>query len=161
MTIRLVALLLLLSSCVKSDPWSLTTIQTKGLETPLSRLYYHTSDRVNGIDLEILIAQGKLVSFLQVHREAIPPLSKQPDKARGKLILEGQAYPFIAERHGGGQRLNLPEKSQDQIISLLKEGKSFTLQVDGYEEIIQPGEFSKKWNKIKENSYTIPFHLPF
>lgn len=158
---RAIIFLILLSSCVKSDHWSLNRIQTKGIDSALCRLYYHTKDRVNGIDIAMIASGAKITTYLQVHSEAIPPFSKDPQKARGKLLFQDQELFFLADRHSGGQRLNLTDEIQKKILELLEQNIAFIIRIDGYEEKVTPGLFKEKFQTVQQNSYIIPFHLPF
>lgn len=132
-------------SCSHQDQWSVKHIET------VSRLCYHSEDKVGGIDIEMLKNNEQLSTYLQVRAGIIAT-----DKA--KLIIEGKETAFTLERHRGGQRFNVPPQMQEMMLQALTNGKSLILKVAGYQEIVEPGEFNKKF---QNSSYTIPFHLPF
>ena len=128
--------LLFLSACTHADQWTTSHIKIKGLDSGLTRTLYHTKDKVNGIDIELLEAKEHLTAYLQVHSQTIPPCKNDPKKCSGELIVRDRTYLFLAERHAGGQRLNVPQDIQTLMIKLIEEKKSFTLKIEGYEETV-------------------------
>ncbi len=153
-------LFLLLAGCAKSDPWSLDTVKAGGSYNS-SKLCYHAEDQVNGIDLELLSASEKLSIYLTVHSHAIPFYPNDPKKALVRISNPHKKMTFLAHRREGGQRLLLPESAHDFVLSSLQNGEPLTLQIPGYITTIEPGYFSKYFEKLQHPlPFELTIHLP-
>ena len=81
------------------------------------------------------------------------PLPDDEAKTSIQLIMEdGETLILYPYRFEGGQRLLLPSEASDFIITLLSEGKSFTIKVGRNELAIVPENFQISY----ENLMSVP-----
>lgn len=81
-------------------------------------------------------------------------------KAVVHIQTENKKSSFLADFHSGKQRLRCTKALQDELVLLLKEGKKVTIEVDGYQEIVEPYQFEKFFKHLQSPPFRIPFHLP-
>lgn len=151
--------LLLLSflSCNQSDSWQISRIETGTPKFDSSKLTYHSPDRSNGIDLEMLHTHQSLHFYLQVHSQTIPAYQGNPKEALVNITIGETKHALVAPRHEGGQRLLLPDSAHDIIITALKANQPIKIELEGYSASIDPAQFSEYFNEMQHPSL---FRLP-
>jgi hypothetical protein len=153
---------LFLVGCATKGNWKLSHVQSGSAKFNSSKLTYLASDKLNGIDLEILCTQTSSHAFVNVHSHPIKPYKGDPKVAYLTVRIGEESIPCLAARHEGGHRLLLPQEIQDAIIQALYEQKTIVLETSGYKSELEPQDFSKKYQKLKKPpSFSNPFHLPF
>ncbi len=146
---RIVALLLLLCSCARNDSWSASYIKSGHSEFDSSKISYHSQDRAQGLDLEILQVGGLTHAYFQVQSHTIASYEGNPKKALLTFVVGEDTYSDIALRHEGGQRVSLSDKMQQLLLSSLQKNLSVTVRLGSFETIIKAEKFTKYYTEGK------------
>ncbi len=158
----LLLLLVLLSACRHSDRWAYNQIESGDKQFNSTKLSHHTSDLVNGLDLEFMRIAGEIRTYLNIHSLPIPSSKEDPKTTSGFLTIGSEKHPFQAFRHEGGQRLLLPKEISELIIQALSHNLPVHIKVFGYSSTITAEGFEPKFQKMMKDSHLQnPFHLPF
>lgn len=113
-----------------------------------SRLAYLSSDKINGIDLEFFFIQDGLKSYLVTHSRPIPSSRDDSHLSQAVVQTQGKTHTFLIHRLKGGQKLLLTQEMQELLLSLLSRDEPLTLKLEGYQEVIQPGQFKSYLAKM-------------
>lgn len=146
-------LLLLLASCQRNAQWQYHNIHETTSKT--TRIHYRSHDPVQGIDIEMIKADGEMITYLQVHSQPIVPSEDCTEKALVKMVTNKKQKTFLASIHRGGQRVRLSEILQTELISSLAEGNPVTLELSGYRESVNPTYFKQVFGKLSEKSPSV------
>ncbi|NGX27368.1 MAG: hypothetical protein K940chlam6_01302 [Chlamydiae bacterium] len=145
--------LLLLSSCQRHSQWQCHHINEKTAKA--TRVLYRSEDPVQGIDVEMIQADGELATYLQVHSQPLLPSEEDPEKTEVTITTAQSEMTFLAPFHRGAQRVRLSEELQTQLISILKEGNPITLELTGYRETIDPERFQKVFKRMGKKAPSV------
>ena len=147
--------------CTQNTDWSVSYLTSSNTEFSSARLFFPTKDWVNGIDVEFVQTSDGLHAYLQVHSHPIPPYLDNPKEALVNLQTENNSCCGAAIRREGGQKILLSPILQDFLLSSLKEGKSVTMELVGYETVILADGFNEHLYEMQNRPFDYPFHLPF
>jgi hypothetical protein len=154
-------LLLFLSACESSKTWEVSHIQAGHKESISSRLSYPIRDIVNGIAVEMICAQGRVNTYLEVHAQTIPPYQGNPKEALVIMKVKDKTFQGIAARHEGGQRISLPPQLHQLLIESLQLNEPVTVMLEGYFTTLDPKEFPEQYQELQTLPIKNPFQLPF
>ncbi|NGX59213.1 MAG: hypothetical protein KR126chlam3_00360 [Chlamydiae bacterium] len=148
--ILVLLLTLLTTSCQRHSQWQYHHINEKTANA--TRVLYRSTDPVQGIDVEMIEADGQLATYLQVHSQPLLPSHEDPQKTEVKIYTTHGEKTFLAHYHLGEQRVRLSEVLQAELISVLKEGNPVTLELVGYRETIDPSHFQKVFQRSNQKA---------
>jgi hypothetical protein len=80
------------------------------------------------------------VDLLQLQ---VPPDPSDCSKALIIITTNDKTYPIFAYRFEGCQRMLIPSEAADELIDLLLNGHSFTIQIGSYQSDVIPINFEK------------------
>lgn len=149
----LLLLLLLFASCQRNSQWQYHNINETVSKT--TRIHYRSADPVRGIDIEMIKADGEMITYLQVHSQPILGSDADAEKAQVKILTKKRQKTFLVPIHRGGQRVRLSEILQTELISSLSEGNLVTLELSGYRESVNPAYFKQVFAKLSEKSPSV------
>ncbi len=157
----LVLSLLIFAGCNSKDRWSTHYVQADETQYASSKITYPALDKVNGMDVEMLMTQGKLYTYIHVHSQTLPVDPHNPKEIKLHIKTEEKIVEGIAYRHEGGQRALLSEALQTALIDALTKEKNVTLEVAGFSTELSSETFSDHFQELEKTPVKNPFHLPF
>lgn len=140
--------LIFLLGCVKSSDWS--TEQIKEKNTQSKRISHHTKNPVDGIDVEMLLTENEIITYLQIQSK----LLEQETVSLALKSKDGQ-LTFQIPFHRGGQRIRLPAEVQEELFSLLSKGLDVTIAFSGYSETINESVIQLIESKQKRHGSSV------
>jgi hypothetical protein len=111
-----------------------------------SRLCYTFSPPKDNISLQIFHTNGLYQGYLSLHRGQI---SAQSTTVPITIKVQEKEHTFLTTKHEGGQKLCLPIKALEILLSALQNKESVTLILLGQAAIISPDGFTKQHEKFK------------
>lgn len=147
--------LVLLASCSGRSDWNVSYLSTGSQEFNSAKLSLPTTDRVHGMDVEFIQTELGIRTYLQVHSHPVSKNIIVTIKAKDHEMKE------TAILHEGGQRILLPPELQEFLLSSLKEGKSVTIEIPGYQTTLSTEGFAARLEKMENPPFKLPFKLPF
>lgn len=140
----LIYLLIICSSCYRSDPWRNLTIKTGSSAFDSSKLIYPATYFLHDVELELLYTAEKLHAYINVYSQRILPYQGDEQAALLSIDTKQGSHQLIVDRLAGGQRLKIPEEFLGTFIQLLKSHSSITLILEeGYKTKINTQGFKK------------------
>lgn len=149
--------LLFLAGCSHSDSWHYAHLKTADSQYDAKKLAFLNPDKVNGIDMEILLVQETLHIYLNVH--STPILSHYRDAKQALVTIRTgeERMQLLAFRHEGGKRILLPETIYPTLLSTLRAGTPILIELEGYRATVEGKGFEEKFHKLqKGSSFSIP-----
>lgn len=153
---KLLSCLIALAACQTTPSWQVTRVEAGNSCHDLARLSAPIHDRVNGIGVEIVRIQDKIVTYLEVHAHVIPPYQDDPSKAQVILKTGGKTLQGVGRRHRGGQRITLSESLQEILIESLKHMTPVTILLEGYSTTLDASSFSEYYEALTSKTFKLP-----
>ncbi len=136
---------LLLFSCSKPSRWTVDQIHSEKAEFSFTKLCYHTSDPINGIDVEFVHKADQIQLYLNIHSTPLAALKQDPQAIAVTIRSPEEKFSCTAYRFQGGQRFLLSAENTGKIIELLKSKQEITILLNGYRAVIRPEDFERKY----------------
>ncbi|EKE07874.1 MAG: hypothetical protein ACD_17C00486G0003 [uncultured bacterium] len=127
-----------------SSSWSSNALATGHELYDFSRLRYISNTPHCPLHFEIIKMQDKIIGLISLerfhftHTETVLVTIKVDD------VLFEEAAPV----HEGGMRLSLSEENTRHLIRALQEGKHVCILADGFEEVLEPSQFSSSFSQF-------------
>lgn len=128
-----------------NTPWIEQEMSTHCLNSDSIRLTYPPQEPSEGFELELLLAQDELTSYINLFLYPLP--FKHRTTYSLTFTCENETVSYPAYLHRGGQKLTLSKEAQDHLLSLLKQEKSVHISFDRHSQLII-GEGFQKYKKI-------------
>lgn len=141
--LRRILLLALLASCSSTNPWHVDSISAGDTCFNSTRLKYTSSDIHPSLVFEMLRIDNGIEAFLSLPRSRLSPSCKKV-----LLTIRGIAYEEAIVPHEGRMRVRLPEATTSRLIQALQDGEKVSILMDGFEENLEPDQFSNSFAKF-------------
>ncbi len=137
-------LLILASACAAPHSWSADTIATGDKTFDSSRLKYLSAQAHPVILFEMLKIGDQVEAFISLTR------FRFTSRTSIKILftIEGESFEDFAAVNEGGMRVKLESKTTQQLIQALQEGHKIAILIDGFEETLDPAQFSSFFAKF-------------
>ena len=143
----------ILAGCAATNPWKLESIATGEALFDSARLTY--SDTVTPLRFEIVRIESGIETFLSLTKYKFTTANgiKIEFDIAGEKSEE--TVPFLE----GKMRLRLPAELSERLINALQEGKEVAMIADGFEQHLNPDQFTTQYEKLagKKAIFRNPF----
>lgn len=129
--------------CSNASPWRVDSISAGDTCFNSTRLRYTSSETYPSITFEMLKIGNEVDAFLSLTRFRL-----SPDCTRLLLTIKGIAYEEAIIPHEGLMRVRLPQAATQRLIQALQEGDQVSILLDGFEENLDPNQFSSSFAKF-------------
>lgn len=101
--------------------------------------------------LRIVIVQtlSGMRMYIDMLQLLAPPDPSDPTQALIFVTTDDKTYPISAYRFEGCQRLMIPSDAADELIDLLLNGQSFTIQIGSHKSDVIPTGFEPAFSALK------------
>jgi hypothetical protein len=125
-----------LAGCTIAGPWSVDPIIAGDSAFNASRLIYQT-DSYAPLTFELLKMGEQIEAFLSLTRYHLPL-----EEAHIVITINGISIEESLPLHEGGMRVRLPPSITARLIQALQDGQKVGILLDGFEETLDPAQFS-------------------
>lgn len=145
---------LALTGCTaNSNPWTIDRIAAGDPSFDSSRIRFASSQPHSPLFFEVLKMGDRIEAFFSLTRFRFTPL-KGSHEINILLTIEDRTYEALAPVHEGQMRLKIPQEMTQIMIQALQDGKKVAILVDGFEEWLDPQQFSPSFTKfLQEESF--------
>ncbi|HSX10543.1 MAG TPA: hypothetical protein VLF94_02350 [Chlamydiales bacterium] len=136
-------LIALLVGCTKTNPWNIDSISAGDSRFNGARLRYISAQRHPSLIFEMLKVGEEVQAFLSLTRYRL-----SPDCKTLVLTIHGETHEEAIVPHQGLMRVRLSSDTTNKLIQALQSGEKVDILVDGFEESLEPGQFSGSFSKF-------------
>ena len=151
----------LLSACQTSKSCELVHLNPESHEYNSARLTFPVRDTVHGMGVNMVLTDGCITTYLEVHALEVLPHLANPKQALIQMRIDGKKYQGIGHLRDGNQRVMLPSDLNDLLITALKNQKNVTLKLDGYTTTLDSKDFPEQFEQLSVPTLKNRFQLPF
>lgn len=136
-----VSILLFLCSCsTSSNNWQIDQISAGNPVYDSTRLRYASSAPIT---LEMLRVGNDIDAFLSLTRFRI-----KEGKVKVHFTTPAGSFEDLALVHEGNMRVRLSQEATERLIDSLRNGEKVTILLDGFEQTLEPGKFSRSFSEF-------------
>ncbi len=144
----LLGLIMLLPACSSHKEWNASQVVSRSKPFNSAQLQYTSDNELQGVGVELLKGAFGTLGYLNVSARQIPTLPEAPEMSIVVLVIEGEKFPYHANRMEGGQKLLLPSEATEKLISTLESNQAVSIHLDGFMTKLEPSA-SRFWNIFK------------
>ena len=137
--------LLFLGACASSlNSWRVDGIDAGNGSYDLARLRYVPSLSHSPLTFEFLKLKENVEAFLSLSHFRFNPIDSD-NNAKVIFTISNRVKEILVPIHEGQMRVRLPKETTEEIIQALQEGKKVAILLDGFEETLDPEQFSSSF----------------
>lgn len=137
--------LILLSACSTVSHWRVDSIAAGDSSFNSSRLRYAGSEKHPTLLFEMFKLDTQIEAFLSLTQFRL-----SPDCSKVTLTIRGENFEEAITPHEGLMRVRLPSAVTNRLIQALQDGEKVSILIDGFEETLEPDQFSSSFAKFTE-----------
>lgn len=140
---RFLILTLFVCGCTTTNNWSMDGIATGNSSFDSKRLRYHSTQAYPPLQFEIVRMGEQIEAFLSLTHFRL-----SEDNVKIIFTVEDQTFEDLVAVHEGRMRVRLSTEVTQKIIQALQDGKKVAILLDGFEETLDPTQFSSSFSKF-------------
>jgi hypothetical protein len=144
--LKLLALfqILLIGGCSSHTSWDISTIESGNKAFNSSRLRYLSTQAHPPILFEMIKIEDQIESFISLTRFKF----NSTDKIKIIFYVSEESFEDYVPVHEGAMRVRLTHNITEKLIQALQDGRKIAILVDGFEETLDPEQFSSSFSKF-------------
>lgn len=136
-------LLAILSGCSNASHWQVNSISAGDARFNSTRLRYASSQNYPPFLFEMFKFGDEIEAFLSLTKFRL-----SPDCSTLLVTIQGTTYEEAITPHEGLMRVRLSLDTANLLIQALQRGEQVGILIDGFEETLDPDQFSHAFSKF-------------
>jgi hypothetical protein len=137
------------AGCFYSNPWKCDEMATGSSLFSSSRLRYIPADNNSPLHFEMLRIGNQTEAFLSLSQFKLVSDSDLYPSVMAHFKLEDEEFKEALPLLEGGMKLKIPPDTLERLTLALQEGKKVSILVGGFEEILDPDQFAKNFDRFR------------